>query len=589
VRETRSQPGTARNTTGDVGMNQARHRLPPTLSSAIRPNTIDNEAAVGDGHTPDFVGAPRGIVDSSQAQQRLADPNSPGQNVSESTELDPKSGITDHSMPHDPAEDRAKTKLRTAETDDLGETAMQTENLEDHARTVSDTTSTSSPSPEERRRFTFDTPHPQDIVHDERQDTRGPAMGEPGFRWAVQRPTRVDSDEMSSFSSSSSIFQKRRAQLGIPPIKSPLIPTSQGPASSISGHEDLKDIFPMTIECEYSTKFNGEPVEGSSEVILEFRWCLSESYEDLRRITAQQIEKVRDKNGTGAEEEIYIRHASCRVKGKKHDAAYLKLDSMEDVLYQKAIREICGFIHDFPFEPFTLETYWDYGSVQIMPQIVREVDGTPEVTESFTDMVFKQIRGKMQRKNFLDQFYISRIDLVRLIDVDVIRGIIQGDHTLNGYDAERKENLIKQVQLRPASRLQAICVYLDLDMGFLEHLMDTHQCSDSKLPTPARKCDTRRCYALMQSFCQKMYSFFARTVVEDHDFDKLKDDEVMPIQKVNNGKSLGHGAHGFVYEVSIDPTHHNLSGVSLLPGGELRGTRGDTDHANERILGVLLP
>jgi hypothetical protein len=174
----------------------------------------------------------------------------------------------------------------------------------------------------------------------------------------------------------------------------------------------------------------------------------------------------------------------------------------------------------------------------------------------------------MSKENFLRKRYISRVDLDHLFDQDVILRIILEDEKLD-LNSSEKADFARRVRKAPAWKLLAICVHVGLDMDMLRHFMEKHQLndncfSDPNLPGCHQECDWIFCRAMFDKIVEAAPAFFATLIDDDQKFCELQN-EVMPLYHGgpnNSEKLLGGGVSGNVYEVGIDPTHTELSGVS---------------------------
>ena len=324
------------------------------------------------------------------------------------------------------------------------------------------------------------------------------------------------------------------------------------------------DVFPETIMCTLKLFQAGRRKADqayathllSSDDPKPIQWYKHDAYEALGRKQEECIKEAFRCIGT---KEVYIRHGLCRVIGKKHEA-WKEVDGLFK-LEQTAITLICGFIHDHDHEIFSMEVSWEYATMQI----------NRHPHESFARTIQKELSSKMLR-NYVDKEYIPRADLIKIMNSNVIRLIIDADEEVNraNWSAEKKRDFFRIVQQR-ASRLQAVCVKQSLTMVFLEHLLQ-NKLDDLHGPTTEwheqHSCCYEDCETYLDQFISAYYSFFPHKFDMDFVFREFSMAQVIPLYHSEpSGKHLGYGAASTIYKVHIDPVQHSLSTVSPVVQG----------------------
>ena len=346
-----------------------------------------------------------------------------------------------------------------------------------------------------------------------------------------------------------------------------VLPSS--PALSARSEGEWDCIFPESISCTLELLLRDK--RGSdrapdrkplhTEGPKSLRWFEKTTYdgkggEEWLTSTSHRVLNLQRKSLHDATAESYIRYGVCRVIGSTHEAC----EELEDPyqLEEKAISLICGFIHDYKYERFSLKITWEYATLQI-----KKVPN-----EKYAETIRSEISSKMVR-NYVTKSYIPRKDLLRIMVPEVIRRIIDEDESLKEIhwtDGQRGA-FAREVE-QHFSRLQAVCIYQGLPMRFLKHLTE-HGFRDINLPDPnfeeCHECSDRKCAGYLTKFFLMYYGFFAHKFDPDGIMQTFTEEDVLPIYYQSNKKDsqLGYGAASTVYEVKIDPVHHSLSHVSL--------------------------
>jgi hypothetical protein len=383
-------------------------------------------------------------------------------------------------------------------------------------------------------------------------------------RRATERQELLVVPDQNTANTSEAVQSETRGMLGILPANTF---TSARYRRQVTIHSNEPQrwgvILPVTIEAKIHLRFHGvEEVIERAKVIPRFVWYLTDSYRGL---------VSRDDIAVPEHHTPYMRHACFYVVHKPkiaQDVYYSVIDDDEpSTLRDYAQRDICHFIGLYPSQPFTLDIYWDYSSIQVEP-ISTPSMGKPT---RYADLIQAQLDKKVIR-NFQGQDYISNCDLNPFLVLEVTTRLIHDDLELSelGHfhmSHEQKADFANKVHSDHAVKLQAICVYAGLDMSFLRHLMEDHKFSDKieSLPRPVGHCRLNICAGKIKRFLDHMPKFFARNIDNDNSLHELGPTVVMPLYHVGPSgekKVLGQGGFGSVYEVGIDPAHTSLSGVS---------------------------
>lgn len=338
-------------------------------------------------------------------------------------------------------------------------------------------------------------------------------------------------------------------------------PRERDPPPNIDEPELNAPIFPKKITVTVYFTFTEERILMEDNKLESFDWTVPENYEAL--IPKKILEKVQKTYGLESEQ-MYPRHGSCRVSGPPGlhlDEHYAILDDLE-VLSQKAIVQICGFISKYPCHPLSLEVYLDYGFVKL---------------QNFGDYSYAEmIKREMKRKvklNFLGFHYIPRCDLDFVLSLGIVDRIIKEDVKLQLDGAARKDFIAKVVD--KGRKLFAICVFQGINMEFLRHLLDVHGCSDDPSNRPRHNtsgaCDQDDCGYHMKDIIACLPQFFVQDIARNYQHRDLDENDVLPLFHTGEKNQAGRptsfrlgeneGAVGKVYKVTLDPSHHYVSGV----------------------------
>lgn len=329
--------------------------------------------------------------------------------------------------------------------------------------------------------------------------------------------------------------------------------SSSRASSTRSEASEDKDILPPTVSCALHITLDDEELPQPEEQVI--RWYEKSAFKVLSDAAEHCVKENADLLHTNHSlAEFYLRNGSCRVIGKRHRMPPHKLEDDLQIV-EVLVIAICGFIHDYPYEPFRLEIDWDYSTICVKP-----IEG-----KAYKDVIRNEIYRKME-KNYQGKQYIPRTDLIRILSPDTTRIIIAEDNSLS---TEEKDALVARVRSR-AENLQAVCVYTQLPMLCLKRLLDKGF-HDKDRPREKLDCpeeDGQDWNVNFGDFLDKQASFFAYKFPppkEAKDYEHIADDVVVPISYLPGDPILGEGAFSIVYKVQVDPVHHYFSEVCRIP------------------------
>jgi len=182
-----------------------------------------------------------------------------------------------------------------------------------------------------------------------------------------------------------------------------------------------------------------------------------------------------------------------------------------------------------------------------------------------------------RKTNFMGLKYIPRSDLDIFLVLEVVRRVVDAD-TSHELEGAFRDAFVRRIQ-NFAVKLFAICIFSNIRMGFLRHLIDDHKCSDDPENHPKRstseRCTYEFCTRKVADILERIPIFFVQNVKRDYKHYEFGDSMVLPLHHAGPENHEGvkakvllgehEGAVGKVYKVTIDPAHHYLSGVRLCP------------------------
>jgi hypothetical protein len=253
--------------------------------------------------------------------------------------------------------------------------------------------------------------------------------------------------------------------------------------------------------------------------------------------------------------QLYRKSGRCRLISHEDNREFdSKILENEEQWSEVLPYLITSFVSKHPYIKFYLEIFWEYSDLSI-----NKVENEP-----YAVTVRKVIHGKL-KLNWQNERFIPRKDLVEILSESTVKELINNDRSLNKIQYLDKDKFIQEVAL-DASRLLAICVYVDLPLACLYELTQQGH-SDINLPLAELHCPMGTYEVSFSNFVLRQGAFIAHDFEDDEGppkHRKLADDVVLPIMFNEKQDLLGEGGFGWVYKVRIDPDHHLFSVVSYL-------------------------
>lgn len=355
----------------------------------------------------------------------------------------------------------------------------------------------------------------------------------------------------------------------LPP--SPEVSRERTPPPIVGEDPPTENIFPHGITVFLRLTFNSQPESSTEQEINDFDWTRPDCYKQL--MPQGMVRKLQEQYPELKTQEMYRRYGSCWVegpKGRDYDTPVSMVDDYEQ-LSQQAIINVCAFISNHSFKAFRLHVHWDYGSAQIQKPNEEQLSSLT-YPESYIKMIRKELQKKVQ-KNFLGQEYIPRQDLEIFLKLEVIGNILVDDRSLDLDETER--NKFRDEIQGKSPKLFAICVYRDIELRVLRHLMRKHDRGDNPDQRPSRGmgCNEDGCNNdNLQQIIGTLPMFFGEKIVFDYQHHDLEHEQILPLQNTGDldpqgivkRDVLGEGNSGKVFAVKIDLAHNILPGVSLV-------------------------
>jgi hypothetical protein len=253
--------------------------------------------------------------------------------------------------------------------------------------------------------------------------------------------------------------------------------------------------------------------------------------------------------------QLYRKSGRCRLISHEDNREFdSKILENEEQWSEVLPYLITSFVSKHPYIKFYLEILWEYSDLSI-----NKVENEP-----YAVTVRKVIHGK-SKLNWQNDRFIPRKDLVEILSESTVKELINNDRSLNKIQYLDKDKFIQEVAL-DASRLLAICVYVDLPLACLYELTQQGH-SDIDLPLTELHCPMGTYEVSFSNFVLWQGAFIAHDFEDDEGppkHRKLADDVVLPIMFNEKQDLLGEGGFSWVYKVRIDPDHHFFSAVSYL-------------------------
>ena len=259
--------------------------------------------------------------------------------------------------------------------------------------------------------------------------------------------------------------------------------------------------------------------------------------------------------GVPDSKQLYRKSGRCRLishaDSREFDSGILE---NEEQWSEVLTYLITSFVSKHPYVRFHLEIVWEYSDFSI-----NKVEN-----ERYAVTVRRVIHEKLQR-NWQKEKFIPRKDLDEILSDSTVKELINSDRSLNEIQDFDKDKFTQEVVL-DASRLLAICVFVDLPLACLYELI-RNGCLDVDLPLTEIHCPHGMYEVNFGNFVLWQGAFIANEFEDDRGrpvHRKIPDAVVLPITFNEKDDLLGEGGFGWVYKVHIDPDHHLFSVVSLL-------------------------
>jgi hypothetical protein len=302
------------------------------------------------------------------------------------------------------------------------------------------------------------------------------------------------------------------------------------------------------VDCVVILVYNGKRHHALEDRI----WWLNKS--EYAKFDYAAVRWLRDW-GVPDSKQLYRKSGRCRLINRKDS---LEFDSgileKEEQWSEVLPRLITSFVSKHPYVKFYLEILWEYSDLTI-----NKVEN-----EKYSKTVQKVIDGKL-KPNWKNIKFIPRKDLDEILSESTVTELINSDKSLNEIPNLDRDKFIQEVVLF-ASRLLAICVYVDLPLACLYELIRQGRL-DIHLPLAEPHCPNGTYQVNFRNFVYWQGAFIAHKFEDDGDRPKhrnIADEVVLPIMFNKKEDLLGEGSFGWVYKVHIDPDHHFFSVVSPM-------------------------
>lgn len=302
------------------------------------------------------------------------------------------------------------------------------------------------------------------------------------------------------------------------------------------------------VDCVAILVYNGKRHRAIEDRI----WWLNKS--EYAKFDYAAVRWLRDW-GVPDSKQLYRKSGRCRLishgDGREFDSRILENEEQ----WSEALPYlVTSFISKHPYVNFYLEILWEYSDLTI-----NKVEN-----EKYAKTVQKVIDGKL-KPNWKDIKFIPRKDLDEILSESTVKELINSDRSLNEIQNLDKDKFTQEVVLF-ASRLLAICVYVDLPLACLYELIQQGRL-DIHLPLAEPHCPNGTYQVNFRNFVRWQGAFIAHKFEDDGGrpkHRKIADEVVLPIMFNKKEDLLGEGGFGWVYKVHIDPDHHLFSVVSLV-------------------------
>lgn len=326
-------------------------------------------------------------------------------------------------------------------------------------------------------------------------------------------------------------------------------------------------LVPKKVPCQLTLNYNGKTYESFDDHVPwndSFKQKFAR-FDKSALQSLQQHDEPRSKS-------LYRKSGRCRLirddNGFVYDSKILENEQQWSEVLPFLVTSFCP---RYPYVKFHLEIVWEYSDLY-----VPSVPG-----EKYRVTIKKKLHSKSQ-KNWQNKTFIPRKDLDEILRDSTIRELVKSDKSLSGLASQtandpyayHEETFINDVT-NSASRLFALCIYEDLPLACLYHLMKPNREGSSNgfrdvdLPLKEEDCPDQAHKVEFSKLVERQGGFKAHLFERPEGTNArpihytLTDDVVVPITFDEKADRLGYGGFGEVFRVRINPDHHSFRSVSL--------------------------
>ncbi|KAG8534357.1 uncharacterized protein KY384_001201 [Bacidia gigantensis] len=325
-------------------------------------------------------------------------------------------------------------------------------------------------------------------------------------------------------------------------------------------------LYTMHVHCRHSSELQESN---------EFHPNDASSYQEIEKRAMRLAEKAQD--GPDEAKTTILRSGYCTVA--KPDGTSMARFRLTCSGHWSNVLNNSNLLKDLESDgqqKLTINIYREYQDLQLL------ADEDPFLKTKKWEL------DEMIKKNIDDRDYISEADLQAYTSNRMIKGIIGHDPCWEPrLSSQEIESLADKIVKKNARRFLAMCIYTDVSTKCLEKLVDKGY-HDHNLPQLVETCckshskrrkPLARYHGIFQtaSFNEPreyndIPSYITiplipvdaeRATPSDRQTSLASEPEMenfIQARKSAKGRALiGEGAHGFVYRVRLEPSHHNLS------------------------------
>lgn len=328
-------------------------------------------------------------------------------------------------------------------------------------------------------------------------------------------------------------------------------------------------LIPRQVPCQLTLKYNGRTQEIFNDY-LPWNDSFKQKFAQFNKIALQSLQQHHEPQSKS----IYRRLGRCHLIRDQDGCIYAsKILENEQQWSEVLPFLVTSFCPNHPHEKFRLKIIWEYSDLD-----VPSVPG-----ERYRVTIKKHLHSK-RLKNWQNKTFIPRKDVDEILRDSTIRELVKSDKSLSSLASQGtndsypydEETFIDDVT-NGASRLLGLCIYEDLPLACLYHLMKPNRegsstgFRDVDLPLKEEDCPDQAHKVEFSKLVERQGGFKA------HVFERpgpegthtrprnytLTDDVVIPITFDEKTDRLGYGGFGEVFKVYINPDHHSFGSVSL--------------------------